>query len=193
MYTVLVKAADCRIGGVFVNINIDLIQAAKQGDAQSFTALYEKVAPALYRTALYTLGNSYDAEDVVSETFMETFHGIAKLRDEKAFCPWIHKILSARCKRKIKEYIKGRQTFDIDSMIDLDDGKDMGENAFQRVDLLRALEQLSLQERQIVLLSVLEGYTTKEIAHILTCPHGTVSSKLYRALKKMRKVIENEE
>lgn len=186
------KAA-CRIGGVTVNIDVNLIRAAKQGDTQSFTTLYEEVAPALYRTALYTLGNSYDAEDVVSETFMEAFHGLAKLRDENAFRPWIYKILSARCKRKIKEYIKGRQTFDIDSVLDLDDGENMGEQTLQRVDLLRALEQLSIQERQIVLLSVLEGYTTKEIAHILTCPHGTVSSKLYRALKKMRKTIEHEE
>ena len=173
-------------------IDLDLVSKAKQGDADSFTALYEQVAPYLYRTALYTLGNTYDAEDVVSETFMEAFHGIGKLREEKSFGPWIFKILSARCKRKIKDYIRGRNEFDIDAMVDLDDGTDVGEGITQRADLMHALEALSLTERQIVLLSVVDGYTTKEIASILSYPHGTVSSKLYRALKKMRSMLEVE-
>ncbi len=173
-------------------IDLTLVTKAKAGDVDSFTALYEEIAPSLYRTALFTLGNSYDAEDVVSETFMEAFHGIRKLREEKAFPTWIFRILSARCKRKIKEYIKGRSEFDIDSMIDLDDGQDVGENITQRADLMHALESLSLVERQIVVLAVVDGYTTKEIASILTCPHGTVSSKLYRALKKMRSMIESD-
>lgn len=173
-------------------IDLALVSKAKQGDTESFTQLYEQVAPSLYRTALYTLGNSYDAEDVVSETFLEAFHGIGKLREEKAFSPWIFKILSARCKRKIKEYIQGRSQFDIDAMLDLDDGKDMGEGVTTRADLMKALESLSMSERQVVVLAAVEGYTTKEVAKILGCPHGTVSSKLYRALKKMRAMIEVE-
>ncbi len=172
------------------SIDLMLVEQAKQGDGGSFAQLYEEIAPSLYRTALYTLGNSHDAEDAVAETFIEAYNGIAKLRDNGAFVPWMFRILSARCKRKIKGYIQGRNEFDLDSMLDLDDGSNVSEEVSQRSDLLHAMEQLSAQEREIVVLAVVEGYTTKEVAQILRLPHGTVSSKLFRTLKKLRKMME---
>ena len=172
-------------------IDLSLVAKAKQGDEESFSALYEQIAPSLYRTALYTLGNSHDAEDVVSETFLEAFHGIGKLREDGAFAPWMFKILSARCKRKIKSYIHKRNEFDIDELLHLDDGRDLGSEASQRTDLIRAMEKLSASEREIVILASIEGYTTKEVAKILGLPHGTVSSKLFRSLKKLRAMLEN--
>ena len=41
-----------------------------------------------------------------------------------------------------------------------------------------------------MVLAAVEGYTTKEVAQILGCPHGTVSSKLFRSLKKLRAILE---
>ena len=86
--------------------------------------------------------------------------------------------------------MRGRNQFDIETMNDLDDGSDLGESVTQRADLLHALQQLSAGERQIVALAVVEGYTTKEVAQILGLPHGTVSSKLFRTLKKLRAMLE---
>ena len=59
------------MGGVEVKLDTAIVLDAQSGSREGFTRLYEAVAPALYRTALYTLGNSHDAEDVVSETFIE--------------------------------------------------------------------------------------------------------------------------
>lgn len=59
-----------------------------------------------------------------------------------------------------------------------------------RTDLLQALTILSPQERMILSLSVLYGYTTKQISQMLRCPHGTVSSKLHRSLQKLKKQME---
>ena len=64
------------------------------------------------------------------------------------------------------------------------------ETVLSRADLVRALESLSAAERQIVVLSVIEGYTTREIAAIVGSPQGTISSKLFRAFKKMRTYLE---
>jgi RNA polymerase sigma-70 factor (ECF subfamily) len=173
-------------------LDLQLVQKAKEGDADSFSALYEQLAPSLYRTALYTLGNSHDAQEVVAETFLEAFHGIKKLRENAAFGAWMFRILSVRCKRKMRDYVRGRNESDIDEFLDLDDGSDMGQEVSLRADLLHALDTLSDSERQIVVLAVIEGYTTKETAQILRLPHGTVSSKLFRTLKKMRTMLEKE-
>ena len=55
---------------------------------------------------------------------------------------------------------------------------------------MEALKTLTPQERQIVVLSVIYGYTTKEVAQMLGHPQGTVSSKLHRSLAKLRTVLQ---
>ena len=67
---------------------------------------------------------------------------------------------------------------------------EFSEEVLQRTDLVRAMQMLSDEERQIVVLSVLQGYTAREISVIVNSPQGTVSSKLFRAFKKMRKYLE---
>lgn len=167
-----------------------LVEKAKAGDPDSFAGLYEQVADDLYRMALYTLGNAHDAQDAVAETFMEAYRGLASLRDNAAFRAWILRILSFRCKRRIRQYVKERGTMDVDELEGLSSPVDPAELGVNRADLLRALSQLGPAEREIVLLSVVQGYTTREIADIVRAPHGTVSSKLHRALKKMRRQME---
>ena len=80
---------------------------------------------------------------------------------------------------------------DIDELLHLPGDQDeFSQTVQQRTDLLRALQQLGDEERQIVILSVVDGYTAREIAQIIQAPQGTVSSKLFRAFKKMRKYLE---
>ena len=86
-------------------IDVEIVKAAKRGDPESFARVYDMIAPELYRVALYTLGNAQDAEDAVSETFVEAYKGIRNLRDESSFKRWMMTILSIRCKRRIGGYI----------------------------------------------------------------------------------------
>lgn len=178
-------------GGEIVVIDVELVKGARLGDAQCFAALYDQVATDLYKIALYTLGNTYDAEDVVSETFMEAYKGIRNLRDENSFRPWIMRILSIRCKRKIGQYIQGKQNIDLEDFVETpnDVGPETAD-CTDKVAVMAALDTLTPDERQIVILASLQGYTTREIGEMMDLPHGTVSSKLYRTLLKLRKQLE---
>jgi len=177
-----------------VVIDINKVEAARQGDKDCFAQVYECIAPDLYRVALYTLGNSHDAEDVVSEAFIEAYRGIANLRDASSFKPWMMKILSVRCKRKVAEYVKHKNTFDIEGfMSTLSDETDFGQDVSELVTVVGALGRLNSKERQIIALSVIQGYSNKEIAQILGAPQGTVSSKLHRSLVKLRKMLDTGE
>ncbi|MCL2579958.1 MAG: RNA polymerase sigma factor [Oscillospiraceae bacterium] len=175
-------------------IDISKVEAARQGDKDCFAQVYACIASDLYKVALYTLGNSYDAEDAVSETFIEAYRGITNLRDASSFKPWMMKILSIRCKRKVSDYVKHKNTFDIDNfMTTLTDQADVSSEVTEQVTVLSALGRLNRQEREIIALSVLQGYTTKEIATILGSPQGTISSKLHRSLAKLRKMLETDD
>ena len=87
---------------------IFLIKRAKRGDAEAFGELYKDIYKQLYKFAYYMLKNAEDAEDVVSETVMDAFSSIKKLKMEESFSSWIFQILSNKCKRKMKEYYQKR-------------------------------------------------------------------------------------
>lgn len=178
-----------------LNIDVTLVVSARSGDAESFARLYECVEDDLYKYALYTLGSPHDAEDVVSETFVEAWRGLRNLREPTAFKAWIFKILSVRLKRRIAGYIRQKNELDIEdfSASPLLSTGDPSPGSAERTDLVKALNTLKPEERMILVLSVLHGYTTKQIAQMLGRPHGTVSSKLHRTLLKLRKLLEEKE
>ena len=76
--------------------NLQQIKKAKSGDAEAFADLYRSIYADLYRFALYTLKNPTDAEDAVSETVMDAFTSIHKLRSVASFKTWIFQILSIK-------------------------------------------------------------------------------------------------
>lgn len=163
------------------------VTGARDGDREAFGRLYNSVAPDLYRMALYTLDSPQDAEDVVAETFLEAWKGIHGLRDAVSFRQWIMRILSVRCKRRIAGYVQEKGNIDLEDYLE-DAAPD---TTGTRAEVRDAMARLAPDERQMVLLSVLEGYTMREIAEMLALPQGTVSSKLHRTFKKLRRMLED--
>ena len=170
-------------------IDTELVRSAKEGNKESFAQVYDMIAPELYRVALYTLGNAQDAEDAVSETFVEAYKGIKNLRDESSFKRWMMTILSVRCKRHIAGYIKERKNVDIDDILE-EPSLPAGVSPSDKISVWDAVSTLPVDERQIIILATVQGYTTREVSEMLELPHGTVSSKLHRTLKKLRRILE---
>ena len=83
---------------------LELVRQAKHGSTDAFASLYQEVYEDLYRFAVYVLQDPADAQDAVSETVTDAFASIGQLRSEQAFRGWIFRILSAKCKRRRKEY-----------------------------------------------------------------------------------------
>ena len=145
-----------------------------------FLELYEPVYKDMYRLAYYYLGNSQDAEDVVSETVLKAYEKFSTLRKKEAFKSWIFTILVNQCITFLrKKTVKGTSELTCEPSFEphLEDGA-------VTEDLLSVLTE---EERQIVVLSVFGGYKGEEIAKVLHIKHSTVRTKYRRALKKMEK------
>ena len=167
----------------------DLTEKAKAGDARAFGQLYETVYTDLYHFALYRLGNPEEAEDAVQETVLEAFRGIEGLKKPEAFRSWIFTILTARCNRHIAELIRQRgQTPLEDSGLSAGDFSSQSDTACRLREAIGALPE---EDRQLVLLSVVGGFSGKEIAEILGRPGGTLRSRLHRTLKKLRTTLSD--
>ena len=158
------------------------VRQARLGDAGAFSKLYEEYYQDLYRFALYTLKNSHDAEDAVSEAVTDAYAQIRSLRRASSFKPWIFRILATKCKRHLKEYA--------DKTSPLPDElactqRDLCED----LDVRKAFWRLSDEERMILALNLFAGYNSKEIAATLHMNPNTVRSRQSRALKKMEDIL----
>ena len=174
---------------------IFLIKRAKRGDAEAFGELYKDIYKQLYKFAYYMLKNAEDAEDVVSETVMDAFSSIKKLKKEESFSSWIFQILSNKCKRKMKEYYQKRNEDTEEQLESLtygdSDGKvDWSQMKEEYFDVKECFLKLEKEERLIVGMHVFFGYKTREIAEILQMNENTVRSKESRAIHKLEKELK---
>lgn len=161
-------------------------------DAEVFTRLYSEVAKDLYRLALYILKNKEDAEDIVSEAVLDAYRQIESLRDDSLFRNWIVKILTNKCRMKLKEYALLKEEVS-DNVTELSDERTKREaynTEFNSLELKEMLMKLENEERFIICLSVFEGYKGDEIARILGLNPATVRSKKQRALAKLKVLIK---
>ena len=174
-----------------MNVGKDTVVNAIKGDKNSFADLYYCCYKDFYNFALYILGNPEDAADVVADAFVEIWKGIGKLRLPKAFAPWAFKILSIRCKTEIGENLKRRGEIDFNELIETSAAAsgNLEENISEGTTLALALSALDSEERMIIILSVIYGYTRREISEIIGKPQGMVASKLYRTYAKLRKMM----
>lgn len=164
-----------------------LINEAIAGSREAFAELYGEYKDRLYRYALYRLGNPEDAEDAVSECVLAAWKSIGSLRSSKAFGSWIFRILSNCCASRIKDAISSREN--IERVINEGGLHPFGQAPSLAVELAEALDRLNCEDREIVLLSVIAGMSSGEIADLTGLPAGTVRSKLSRSLAKMREFL----
>lgn len=158
----------------------DLVRRAKNGDKNAFAALYLSYKDDLYRYAYFKLRDSYDAQDAVSACITEAFSGIGTLRKAGAFKSWIFQILYRCCCGIIAGRVRRENAVSARENTVAEDKLHLA------AELGEALDALSSEEREIVLLSAVAGYTSREIAGMLNLNSNTVRSKLSRGLQKMR-------
>lgn len=166
----------------------ELVELAQKGDETAFCTLYELYAKKLYNYAMFRLSDPYDAEDAVQSCMLTAFEQIGKLKKAEAFSAWIFKILYHSCVALIKEQAQKRETDDIDDYLHLSSGE--SEKLIRRSEVHDALAVLTQDEQSIVLLSVIGGLKSKEIAKITGYSPGNVRQKLSRSLAKMKKRLE---
>jgi RNA polymerase sigma-70 factor (ECF subfamily) len=153
------------------------VKLAQSGSTEAFARLYAEVYKDMYHIARYSLRSTHDASDTVSETVLDAFCSIKKLRDPKLFRSWIMKILSAKIKQKQREYFADTAELSDDITSSFDYGA---------AELKEALGKLDSESRLILSMSVLGGYSSDEIADVCSIRAGTVRSKLSRIKERLR-------
>ena len=153
-----------------------IIQTEKQ-----YNKIVENYSDMIFRIAHQYLYNKYDAEDIVQEVFVKLLSRKVIFKDEEHVKSWLIRVTINQCLDYKKSLVK-RSTVPIENMEIPFEHKEEG--------ILEELQLLKEDERNILYLYYYEGYKIKEIAKILKQKQNTINSKLTRARKKLKEIME---
>ena len=167
------------------------IERTGECDREAFAALYQSTSGAVFAYALSVLKNRQDAEDVLHDCYVNIYQTAQTYRSEGKPMAWIMTITRNLCLHKLRE--RGRRAERPDCDWELLLRADSGLGDEERVLLRACMDALGGEERRIFLLHAVSGFKHREIAEFMELPLATVLSKYSRAVKKMRKFLEEAE
>lgn len=162
-----------------------LLLRIASGDNAAFEELYARTKRGVYAFLRTYLHNAEDTEDAMQTVYLKVKRGIGGYRAGTNARAWLLQIAKNHALNEIKRNRREipTETVEIVTVVEPSDGTVM--QAMQTV--------LNEEEQRIVTLYVLWGYKHKEIAKILDCTTGTITSKYKRALEKLKRELKEEE
>ncbi len=179
--------------------NDKLMELTKDNDLQAFKALVERNGKKAYLLALKLVGDPADAQDISQEAFIRIYNSRKKYDEKKPFFSWFYTILSNLAKNHLKKgkvrlrYRRRKQdereavgadfAVSPDYILESDRNKER---------VWKAIEKLSFEQREIIILRHFEDLSYEKIAESIGIPLGSVMSRLYYARKKLKEILGSE-
>ena len=176
-----------------------LLKRAQQDDPDAFEQLMTGLEQMVWRVCWHYTGNREDASDCGQETMVKVWKNLKAYRGECAFETWVYRIAANCC----MDFLRKRKS---EKSVSLEPLKDEGfdppdespgteESAVIRDEharLREAIAGLPEEQRDILVMTQLEGRSYEETARLLRISEGTVKSRLNRAREKLREIISGE-
>ncbi len=166
-----------------------LVLRCQIGDRTAFEELVAHCQPRLHGFLWKMVADREKANELAQEVWMDVFRDLPKLVNPAAFQPWLYRIARNRVFRMLR-----RRDYTINSLADADvPAADDASITFDSDDaevVHAALAQLPPQHREVVVLRFIENLSYQDIAGVVGCQVGTVKSRLYKAKRMLRKILE---
>ena len=174
----------------------DLMRIVQAGDYSPASEIYDRYSGRIYNFAFRFLRNAEAAEDAVQEVFVKMlkhanqFHGDAKLST------WLFSITANWCRDYLRKADnKAKESDDVlvtlPAPTELSPDRTLEQRENEKL-VRRALESLTAEQREAILLSRYHGLSYAEIAQIAGCSEGAVKTRVFRAMETLKKTLAGE-
>lgn len=153
------------------------LQALESGDKEAFSAIYTELKTPVFTVLLRLTGDRALAEDLLQEVFLKLYRQPPRAEKPRAYVFQMARNLAIDALRQ-RQPIEPLEELSVRPDTDL------------KLDLERAFERLTVQERQLVALHLSAGLTFREVAAILERPLGTVLWQYRKAIEKLRNLLD---
>ena len=169
-----------------------LVRAARAGDPESFNRLIARWEKRLYNYLWRMTRSADEALDLMQETFLRAYRELRRLEEPERFAGWLFRIAHNQAGSHFRRASLAQRHLDSAGEEAATEAISLGEGAALdelelRVEVERALASLDPEQREVVVLKVVEGFKFEEIAEILDCPLSTVKSRVYAGFEQMRR------
>lgn len=172
-----------------------LVDLTLRGERQAFNEIVERYQGMVARTVKGMLGDAVFTEDIGQDAFVSLFNSLSDFRGEAKLSTYLNRIAVNLTLNEIKRRKRSRGVLTVSETGDQIFHEIPDENDHDRRDVRevvdKALQILEPKFRAVVVMRLLEGYSTKETAEVLGIPIGTVLSRLSRAQEQLRIIISN--
>jgi RNA polymerase sigma-70 factor, ECF subfamily len=177
------------------------VAQCQKGNINAFQVLVERHQKKMLNIAYRITGDYEEACETVQEAFLSAFKAIRKYRGEAAFSTWLTGITMNHARNRLKkmrshEYKEG---VSIDDPVETETGRILYNHPSQEAPIIEQLEKKELQakvqecinsideeQREVVVLRDIQGYSYDEIHDILNIPEGTIKSRLFRGRETLK-------
>ena len=168
----------------------DIMLAVREGDVEKLGLLFEKHHKRLYNYFLFETKNQQVSEDLVQDVFYRMLKYRHTYRNEGNIMTWMYKIArNARIDYCRKHNIQPDQ-LEENNFINSDSNPEEIYVHESEIDLLRkAVDELSEDKREIIIMSRFNNMRYEEIGNVLGCTVGTVKVRVYRAIKELTNIF----
>jgi RNA polymerase sigma-70 factor (ECF subfamily) len=174
----------------------DLMRIVQGGDYSPASEIYDRYSGRIYNFAFRFLKNAEAAEDAVQEVFVKMMRHANQFNGDAKLSTWLFSITANWCRdylrksdNKVKEPAEVLLSLPTPSELAPDRNLERRENE-QLVR--RALEALTAEQREAILLSRYQGLSYAEIAQIAGCSEGAVKTRVFRAMETLKKTLAGE-
>lgn len=169
-------------------IDVQTVKAMRQADEAAFASCYQQLSGYIYSIVLRICGNESVAEEIMQDSFIHGFNQLGQLKNDEAFTAWLKRIAF----NKTMLYIRQSQRQVAIEQEHLDTLLDIGfsEQLIAENQLAYLLTHLTAQEKLVVWMFVVEGYSHQEIADLCDKTVSFSKSIVSRSLAKLRDKTE---
>ena len=167
-----------------------LIRAAQRGSAEAMEELFRRHWPRAHRAAWLVVHDAAAAEDVAQEAFLAAVRALDRFDRRRPCGPWLHRIVVNRAidharAREVRREVPA-------DAVAPGRGARAAEPSGPSDEVVAALAALAPEQRAVIVLRHLLGFTPGEIARVLGLPRGTVNSRLRRGLDALAEPLRHE-
>ncbi len=176
-----------------------LVNCCREGDLAAYDQLMKQYEKKVYSLCFRMAGNHDDAADLAQEAFLKAFRALPSFKGQSSFSTWLYRIVTNTCLDEKRRLAKKPPVISLDKRLEMDDGelaltlpgnspdplKATLDGELQR-EIQALLDKLTAEQRIVIIMRDIEGYSYEEMAITLQLSMGTLKSRINRARSKLR-------
>lgn len=174
----------------------------KMGDEEVFEELVKRYQKKVYNSTYRMMGNHEDAWDLAQETFLRVYRSLHRFQGKSSFSTWLFTITTNICRDELRKRQRRVKTHSLSQPIQVKDGEiereivddsmipeDISINRELRDEIQGIIDKLPDDQKEVIVLRELQGFSYEEIAEIIGVALGTVKSRISRGRRNLREEL----